>query len=253
MRDPRNDPLAADSADRGGGVADEASGPERRCILTGRHGSREEFVRLALSPDGQIVPDPLAKAPGRGAWIGVDKAGLAQAQAKGRLTSALARAFKGVRLAVPDDLADLVEAALTRALLQRLGLAMRAGQLVVGSDRIAGQARAGRIAALYHARDARTDGVAKLDQAWRVGQGAQGTALAGERLPLDRDALSVALGRENVVHLALADHAAAGRVASVLRRLVNFAETGPGPERASGGNDRIADGTAASREAAVNI
>ncbi len=237
MRDPRNDPLTSDSVEGSG----DRDGPERRCILTGRHGSRDEFVRLALSPDGELLPDPLAKAPGRGAWIGTSKAQLAEAQARGKLAGALARAFKGVRPRVPEDLPERIETALASAVLQRLGLAMRTGQLVLGSERIAHAARSGRVAALYHASDAGADGVGKLDQAWRVGRGAEGTDLAGERLPLDRAALSVALGRENVVHLALADHTSAGRVASVLRRLVNFVETGPGTAPTAGGNDRVAD------------
>jgi hypothetical protein len=41
-------------------------------------------------------------------------------------------------------------------------------------------------------------------------------------LPLDRAALSVALGRDNVVHLALTDAAAAERVALPLERLLHF-------------------------------
>jgi hypothetical protein len=46
--------------------------------------------------------------------------------------------------------------------------------------------------------------------------------LKGIILPLDRAALSVALGRDNVVHLALTDAAAAERVAVPLRRLLHF-------------------------------
>jgi hypothetical protein len=45
-----------------------------------------------------------------------------------------------------------------------------------------------------------------------VGEEAEGTGLKGIILPLDRAALSVALGRDNVVHLALTDDAAAARV-----------------------------------------
>jgi len=219
MRNPRNEPLGLnDIAEARGAVV----GPERRCVLSGRTAGRGELLRLAISPDGDLLPDALAKAPGRGAWIGVDKARLAEAQANGKLRAALARAFKGARLNIPDDLPDRMERALIRALLDRLGLEMRAGKLILGSDRIAGDARMGKISALYHAADASVDGSRKLDQAWRVGTDAEGTGLAGVRLPLDRAALSVALGRDNVVHLALADHASAERVAVPLRRLQTF-------------------------------
>jgi len=187
-------------------------------------------VRLAVSPDGDVLPDALAKAPGRGAWIGVPRGELDDAFASGKLKAALSRAFKTGALAIPADLLERVESALLRALLDRLGLEMRAGKLILGSDRIANELRLGRAAALYHAADAGEDGSRKLDQAFRVGADAEGTDLAGLRLPLDRAALSVALGRDNVVHLALADRASAGRVAIPLRRLLNFLGTERPPD-----------------------
>ncbi len=61
-----------------------------------------------------------------------------------------------------------------------------------------------------------------MDQAWRVGEEQEGTGMTGTTLPLDRAALSVALGRENVVHLALTDQAAAERIGAPLRRLQRF-------------------------------
>jgi hypothetical protein len=164
----------------------------------------------------------MARAPGRGAWIGVTRAELDVAIAKGKLKGALARAFKGAKLAIPADLGAMVEAALIRAFTDRLGLEMRCGKLLVGSDRIAEKARAGRVAWLAHASDAGEDGSRKLDQALRVGLESEGGGERGEILPLDRNALSVALGRENVVHLALGDAAAAARLDDVLGRLRHF-------------------------------
>jgi uncharacterized protein len=213
MRTPPNERLNADS---------DASGPERKCILSGEHGARDSLIRLAVSPDGEVLPDVLARAPGRGAWIGVPRAGLEKALAKGNLKAALARSFRDGRLDVPDDLADRIERALVRALTERLGLEMRAGHVLLGSERIAEQARAGRIAWLAHASDASEDGRKKLDQAYRVGLEAEGSGLTGDLLPLDRKALSVALGRDNVVHLALTHPAAAERVKLPLRRLLHF-------------------------------
>jgi uncharacterized protein len=78
----------------------------------------------------------------------------------------------------------------------------------------------GRVAWLAHAADAGDDGSRKLDQAWRVGRGSEGSGMRGlTRLPLDRAALSVALGRDNVVHLALTDRAAANGSKSAARLL----------------------------------
>ena len=219
MRNPRNEPLGLPDTAGGAGSGD---GPERRCVLSGLTAGRDDLVRLAISPDGDVLPDALARAPGRGAWIGASRAELEAALANGKLKAALSRAFKGARLTIPADLPALTENALRKALLDRLGLEMRAGRLILGSDRIAGEARDGGIAALYHAADASEDGSRKLDQAWRVGMAAEGSGLCGTRLPLDRAALSVALGRDNVVHLALTDQTSAERVATPLKRLLTF-------------------------------
>ena len=81
MRNPQNDTL-------------DSPVPERTCILTRRKGTKDEFIRLALSPDGEVAPDARARAPGRGAWIGVARAELDAANAKGKLKGALQRAFK---------------------------------------------------------------------------------------------------------------------------------------------------------------
>jgi hypothetical protein len=216
--------------------------PERKCVLTGRGGTRDELVRLALSPEGEILPDALARAPGRGAWIGVNRAELDEAVASGKLKGVLARAFKGEKLAIPANLGARLEAALIRALLDRLGLELRAGLLILGNERIAAEARGGAICWLGHAADASEDGSRKLDQAWRVGLDAEGSGLAGTRLPLDRAALSMALGRDNVVHLALADRKSAERVAIPLQRLMRFTGAVPAADNASGDRSACAAG-----------
>lgn len=213
MRNPRNERVSSDSID---------VSPERKCILSGEHDARDALIRLAISPDGDVLPDVNARAPGRGAWIGVSRGALEIALAKGKLKGALARAFKGAPLSIPADLADRIETALTRAFTDRLGLENRSGKLLTGSDRIAENARMGKVAWLAHAADAGEDGSRKLDQAWRVGLDEEGSGMRGTTLPLDRAALSVALGRDNVVHLALTDAAAAERVTAPLQRLLRF-------------------------------
>lgn len=228
MRNPHNEPLSSDRSGSGpAGTSTKEGQPERRCVLTGRHDARGELVRLALSPDDDVLPDALARAPGRGAWIGVSEAELEAAVGNGKLRGALARAFKGATLSIPADLAGRTRVALTRALTDRLGIELRAGSMVLGTEKIAQAARSGAVVWLAHANDAGSDGPNKLAQAWRVGEEAEGTGLKGTILPLDRAALSVALGRDNVVHLALIDAAAAERVAAPLRRLLHFLGSEP--------------------------
>ncbi len=243
MRNPRNEPLRVPDT---GGDAGPDDGPERRCILCGRSGARDELVRLAISPTATCCPTPSPGRPGAARGSASARPSSAAALANGKLKAALSRAFKGAKLSIADDLPALTENALRKAFLERLGLEMRAGRLILGSDRIAGDARAGQVAALYHAADASEDGSRKLDQAWRVGQDAEGSGLSGLRLPLDRAALSVALGRDNVVHLALADAKSAERVAAPLKRLLTFL----GAETATDGCGER--GAIAARDAAMN-
>jgi predicted RNA-binding protein YlxR (DUF448 family) len=205
-----------------GRAASDTHTPERKCILSGAHDAKDNLIRLAISPDGLVLPDIRAKAPGRGAWLGVDRETLDAAQKKGKLKGALARAFKGKPLIVPDDLGQMIETALERAFLDRLGLESRAGTVSVGSDRIEEAARKGRVHLLLHASDAGEDGNRKLDQALRVGKDAEGSDLRGLVLPLPRTILSMALGRENVVHVALTDRAAAHRTGQALARWRGF-------------------------------
>ena len=202
-----------------GGRLDKS--PERTCVLTRRKGTRDQFIRLAVGPDGTVAPDVRARAPGRGAWISVGRSELDAANAKGKLKGALARAFK-TAVAVPPALGEQTEQALRQAALDRLGMEARSGKLINGAERVEAAARAGQVQLLIHAADAGEDGRKRLDQAWRTG-GAE--ALGYQRgliFPEPRSILSMALGRENVVHVALTDAAAAARVLHTLTRWRDF-------------------------------
>jgi len=229
MRNPRNDDLAL--ADR------EPHVPERTCILTRRKGTKDELIRLAVGPDGTVAPDVRGRAPGRGAWIGVTRAELDEANRKGRLKGALQRAFKTNTLTVPADLGERTEAALRQYALDRLGMEARASNLINGAERVESAARAGKVHLLIHAADAGGDGNRSLDQAWRVGGGGP----QGMIFPEPRTILSMALGRENVVHVALTDPAAASRVRHALARWRAFT----GPDRGlEGGEPALGTGSA---------
>ena len=216
MRKRTNDPL-------------DAHVPERTCILSRRTAPKEELIRLALSPDGDVAPDVRARALGRGAWIGVGRADLDAAQSKGKLKAGLVRAFRTNDVKIPDDLGDRIAASLRQAALDRLGLEARGGSLINGADRVETAARAGKVRLLIHAADAGEDGRRKLDQAWRVGGG----KARGLVFPEGRTILSMALGRENVVHIALTDPAAARRVGDAIDRWLAFIAPDAGLEGSS--------------------
>lgn len=197
---------------------------ERRCIFSGRRADPETLIRLALGPDGQVAPDVRGKAPGRGAWVGLTRGELEAALAKGSSQGTLARALLTTPnlLDIPNNLAEQIDSALRKALLDRLGLEGKASMLITGSEKIDVAARRGQVKLLLHASDAAADGSRKLDQAWRVGEESEGTDLAGIVLPVDRNALSMAMGRENVVHIAITEGRAAVRVRAVLARWQSY-------------------------------
>ena len=231
MRNPQND-----TRDR---LVEKAGPhvPERTCVLTRRKGTRDSLIRLALGPDGEVGPDVRAKAPGRGAWLSVGRAELDAANAKGKLKGALARAFKVGDLQIPADLGEQTERALRQAALDRLGLEARGGTLINGAERIEAAARAGKVHLLVHAADAGEDGRKSLDQAWRAGGGEP----RGLIFPEERSILSMALGRENVVHVALTDPAAASRVSLAIARWRAFTDPRTGLD---GGASAPAPGSA---------
>ena len=250
MRNPHNDPVAIDNrspAEAGVQPLNKRSGllppqehshsSERTCVLTRRKGSRDELIRLALGPDGSVAPDVRARAPGRGAWIGVDRAELDASTANGKLKTALQRAFKTSSLTVPADLGERTQAALRQSVLDRLGMEARAGNLINGADKVEIAARSGKVHLLIHAADAGEDGRKRLDQAWRVG----GAASRGVIFPEERTILSLALGRENVVHVALIEPAAAARVHCALARWRAFIDPEAGLE---GGDPASGTGSA---------
>jgi uncharacterized protein len=231
MRNPQNDTGETLTLEK------EAHVPERTCVLTRRKAAKEELIRLALSPEGEVAPDVRARAQGRGAWIGVSRSELDAANAKGKLKAALQRAFKTNDLSVPADLGERTEHALRQTALDRLGMEARAGNLINGADKVEAAARAGKVHLLVHALDASEDGRRRMDQAWRVGGGGP----RGVIFPEGRTILSMALGRENVVHVALTDPAAASRVRHALARWRAFTGPDRGPE---GGEPALRTGSA---------
>src|SRR3954447_6444507 len=112
LRTKPNDDLAL--------VDGEPHAPERTGVLARRKGTKDELIRLALGPDGTVAPDVRARAPGRGAWIGVTRGELDAANTKGKLKGAVQRAFKSNDVQVPADLGESIEQALRRTALDRL-------------------------------------------------------------------------------------------------------------------------------------
>ncbi len=203
----------ATAAAAGRDAGDEAeTGPERRCLATGAVRPKAALIRFVLGPEGRIVPAVAGNLPGRGLWLTARRDIVELAVTK-RLFARAARQ----PVVVDDDLADRVEALLAERCRDRIGLARRAGQAVMGFGKVEAALAQGKAAVLLAAGDGAADGRGKLR-----------TLAAGVPLveQLTSDELGASFGREHVVHAALAP----GRIAQALiadaARLAGF-RTGP--------------------------
>jgi predicted RNA-binding protein YlxR (DUF448 family) len=200
--------MSAEPAIAGEAAADVR---ERRCIVTHTVFSEENLVRFVLDPQGHVVPDVAAKLPGRGMWISADRETLERAVAKGHFS----RAAKAP-VAVTLDIIDRVERLLVAQMCGDLGLARRSGQLLLGFDNVARALAGARPPALLiEASDAASDGRRKL---LAILKGAPPLVVDC----LTRAELSLALGRENVVHAAVKSGRLSQRLAADAGRLSGF-------------------------------
>lgn len=133
---------------------------------------------------------------------------------------------------MPDDLPDLVDRLMTRRVIDALSLANKAGLVVTGFVKTQAMVEAGRCAALIHARDAAEDGIGKLDRAFRAVRDQGGKRdVAPIVTCLRSEELSLAMGRANVVHAALASGGAGRHFLNEAERLRRYREATGAPVR----------------------
>ncbi len=201
-------PIEGDDDETDGGAAEQPCDPReplRRCIVSGTVQPKEGMLRFVIGPDGDVVPDLEGRLPGRGLWVTADRAVVERAVARKVFARAARRAVQ-----VAPGLADRLAVMLERRCLDLIGLARRAGQVVVGFDSVRAALKTGRVGhggppgLLLAASDGAEDGRSKL------------RALA-TGLPVVEEfgaaALGAALGRDLAVHAVLAR----GRLADCLK------------------------------------
>ena len=190
---------------------------ERRCIATGEILPETRLVRFVVGPEGNVVPDIAARLPGRGMWVSADRGALQRAVERNLFKKAAQESATAAR-----DLVERTERLLVERMTADLGLARRAGALVFGFDNVARALEAAMPpSVLVEARDGAPDGRRKL------------LALARSRNVavdvvdcLDSGEISLALGRENVIHAALKSGRLSERLVVDAGRLKGFRATG---------------------------
>lgn len=197
---------------------DGETGPVRQCAVSRHRRPISDLLRFVLDPAGRVTPDLRHRLPGRGVWLTAEATTVAAAVK----TRAFAKAFK-CPVELPEDLPALVDTLQVSDCLQSLAMANKAGLITCGFAKIEAALREAKVSARIEASDGAPDGRAKLDRL--------AAARHGEARPIvvelfSAAQLSLALGRENVIHAVA--HAGAAGDAFVKRclRLANYRNGG---------------------------
>ena len=190
-------------------VTNRAHGAEKlaHCVVSGAALPKAEMMRFVVSPQGVLTPDLEHKLSGTTFWVqarydmvaalsykvGACKIGACKVEA-GKMEAGK-MADKTCQI-VPDNLAALVQRRLEEKCLSRLALARKAGQIVLGSTKVAAALAANKVGLLLAAQDGAAGGRKKLAAQARR-----------QNVPLvalfTRAQLSMVLGRDNVIHAAV--------------------------------------------------
>lgn len=197
----------------------EASQTTRRCAVTRTVASCESLIRFVAAPDDVLVPDLAQRLPGRGVWVSCARQTVADAVK----TNAFARSLKR-RVIVSEDLPERVELLLAKRVRDALALANKAGLVLTGFGKVEAAIAKGKVAVLIHAANASGDGYRKL--AGRIVASAAQRGVSPEAVSvvrgLNSDELSLALGRPNVVHAAMATGGVTRKFLSDMDRLCRY-------------------------------
>ena len=207
-----------------GGKDKDQDDPERKCIVSGESQPKAGLIRFCVGPEGQVVPDILGRLPGRGFYVEAAREALDKAAKKGLFARAARQPVK-----VPDGLTDLVEALLLRRVVDLISLARKAGDAVMGYEKVKDWLGKDKVRVLIQASDGSERGKTKLHAPDRP-DGFIGILTAGE--------MGLAFGRERAIHAALATGGLTTRVVEEAARLAGLRVQ---PDKQAGGDPALKD------------
>jgi len=193
-----------------GGREKDQDGPERKCIVTGQSQPKGGLIRFVVGPEDQVVPDLLGRLPGRGFYVSARRADLEKAVKKGLFARAARMAVK-----VPDGLVAEIEDQLARRVVDLISLARKAGDAVMGFEKVKDWLEKGRAVVLIQASDGSERGKTKL-HAPPGDESFIGCLTARE--------LGLSFGREHAIHGALASGGLTPRVVEEAAKLAGMRE-----------------------------
>ena len=170
---------------------------DRTCIVTRETREPDALIRFVAAPDLSIVPDIKRKLPGRGCWVTAERRFVDEAARKNLFR-------KGLKadVTVSPELGAMVDRVLAQNALGALGLARKAGALVMGAAKVEAAVRGGAALAVLHAAEAQPDGMRKIAQGRRATAHLGGPDIPAYKLFSEAE-LGLALGGLSVIHAAL--------------------------------------------------
>ena len=162
----------------------------RKCVVSGKILPKDELLRFVLLKDGTVVPDFNKKLDGHGFYLSNSKKMLSELASKPNPLNKILH----TKTIINEDLPQIVENILKKRGLDALNLARKAGDLILGFEKVKDMIAKGKAAFVVEAEDAGDDGrqkiaaIAKDLEKWTL---------------YDVASLSAALNRENTVYLAV--------------------------------------------------
>ncbi len=162
---------------------------ERTCIVTREKIDPKKAIRLCVMPNGALFADLKGNFPAHGYWI------IPQGKNFIQLFSQPKR-FRQIKGAVrpSEDFVSQLQMQLKNRILQQIGLAKRAGQLIFGFEKVKIWLKENKAALAIVAKDGSQ---AEIE---RLGLSARNITMVQI---LEKEELGKALGRDKVVHIVL--------------------------------------------------
>ena len=181
----------------------------RKCILTGRTANKDELLRFTVLPDGRMLPDFDKKLGGRGVYLSNSVKLLQDLVTREKPLNKILH--KNVLIAA--DLPQMIENILRKKALDAINLARKAGELVLGFEKVKEVLKKNKAAFVVEAGDVGHDGKEKI------------AAMARDVETInifDANVISEALDHENTVYLAVLKGKTDGMVKRALIRYQAF-------------------------------
>ncbi|MCB9973537.1 MAG: DUF448 domain-containing protein [Rhodospirillales bacterium] len=184
---------------------------ERTCLVDRTTHAKADLFRFVCGPDQKLYFDFHQKLPGRGLYVRPDRKALETAIQKNLFSKAAKKT-----LTVPDHFMTQIETILHQSALDQIGLARRAGDLIISAEKIEKYLKANPLGVYL------TTSLPEADTRRTIERRCRTTPTV---TCFSQDDLSHTLNLENPVHLALKPGKICKKFLHLVETLNNLKET----------------------------